>query len=855
MNDSTPSQLRRTDLGTAAGIPWTLTTAATELPEPWSDLTGSTLPATVPGEVYADLLAADRIPDPFDGDNESKLAWIGRTDWSYRATFPFDRAAEEGGRRHELVADGLDTVAVVRLNGTELGRIANQHRGYRFDVTDLLRDGDNELVIDFEAPVPAAARLEAELGERPRAYPHPYNAIRKAASNYGWDWGPDLAGVGIWRSIGIESWTQVRIASVRPLALVTDGGGRTLEAHVGLAWTGGATGSARLAAEIAGHRVELTVEPGQTSAVITVDVPDAELWWPAGYGDQTLHPVVITLGDHDQPRQRWHGRVGFRTVEVSTAPDRAGSEFVIIVNGVRVYAKGANWIPDDALFTRVTRESCRASIMDARDAGMNLIRVWGGGIYESEDFYDLCDELGLLVWQDFLFACGAYAEEEPLAGEVEAEAREAITRLSRHASLALWNGNNENIWGWVDWGWRSQLGDKTWGDGYYRELLPRLVAELDPRTPYSPGSPYSYADYHYPNDYRHGTTHIWDVWNRVDYAHYRDYPARFVSEFGFQGPPAWSTLTSVVHDHPLTPDSPQTLVHQKAADGNRKLELGLGDHLPKWSDEPFDADDWHWTTQLNQARAVAYGIAHFRSLYPLNTGTVVWQLNDQWPVISWAAVDSTGIRKPLWHALKAVYADRFVTVQPRPAPPGPHDLSRRGEQTPAVIIHNDSDQPWSGALSITRRSTAIGSEILAEQTAAFEVEARGAVTVELPADVLAAGDPSTEFVVIETPDAAAAYWYFVEDTGLRVHSPADAITVTVTGEGSTQRVTVTAEALIKDLALFPDRLDPAARVDSGLVTLLAGQSHTFVITAPAPLDEAALTTLPVLRSVNDLITR
>ncbi len=854
MSDPTPSQLRRTDLGTAAGIPWTLTTATAGLPEPWSGLTGSTMPATVPGEVYGDLLAAGHIPDPFDGDNESRLAWIGRTDWTYRATFPFDRAAEPDGRRHELVADGLDTVATVRLNGTELGRTANQHRAHRFDVTDLLRDGDNEVVIDFEAPVGAAHRLQAELGERPRAYPHPYNAIRKAASAYGWDWGPDLAGVGVWRSIGIESWSEVRIAAVRPLALVTESGG-LLQAHVDLAWAEGATQPSRLVAEISGRRVEATVAPGQTSVMITVEVADAELWWPVGYGDQALYPVVITLGDDDRPRQQWRGRIGFRTVEVSTAPDRAGSEFVILVNGVRVFVKGANWIPDDALITRVTRESCRNSIMDARDAGMNLLRVWGGGFYESDDFYDLCDELGLLVWQDFLFACAAYAEEEPLASEVEAEAREAITRLSRHASLALWNGNNENIWAWVDWGWRSELGDKTWGDGYYSDLLPGLVAELDPRTPYSPGSPFSYAKYHYPNDYRHGTTHIWDVWNRVDYVHYRDYPARFVSEFGFQGPPAWSTLTSVVHDQPLTPDSPQTLVHQKAGDGNLKLELGLGDHLPPWRDEPFAADDWHWTTQLNQARAVAYGIAHFRSLHPLNAGTVIWQLNDQWPVISWAAVDSTGIRKPLWHALKAVYADRFLTVQPRPAPRGPHDLSPVGDQDPAVIIHNDTDQAWSSDLLITRRSTGIGSEILAEQTTPFEVAARSAITIELTADLLTAGDPSTEFLLVESPGAPSAYWYFVEDTGLRVHSPADAATVTVTSDGSTQRVRVSAEALIKDLALFPDRLDPAARVDSGLITLIAGQSHTFVITSPAPLDEVALTAEPVLRSVNDLIAR
>ncbi|GAB3745286.1 glycoside hydrolase family 2 protein [Microlunatus parietis] len=851
--------LTRTDLGSAAGIAWTLSTPAAELPAPWSGLAGATTPATVPGEVYADLLTAGLIPDPFDGDNEAKLAWIGRTDWSYRATFSFQRTLSSSkGDRHDLVTDGLDTVATITLNGTEVGRTANQHRGYRFDVTSLLVDGDNELVIDFEGPATAARRLEAELGDpRPASYAHPYNAIRKAASTYGWDWGPDLAGAGIWRPIGIESWSTARIAAVRPLAAPSPDGGGVLTAHVDLEWAAGATEPTKISVEIGGHRAEQDVAPGTASAVIMVEVPDAELWWPVGYGEQPLYPVTVTLGSAPSTGSgidTWRGRVGFRTVEISTAPDRAGSEFVILVNGRRMFVKGANWIPDDALITRTSRETYLNSIMDARDSGMNLLRVWGGGFYESEDFYDLCDELGILVWQDFLFACAAYAEEEPLASEVEAEARQAITRLSRHASLAVWNGNNENLWGYVDWGWKAKLGDLTWGDGYYSDLLPALVAELDPRTPYTAGSPSSPPKYHYPNDYRHGTMHIWDVWNRVDYAHYRDYPARFVAEFGFQGPPAWSTLTSVVHDQPLDPFGPQMLVHQKAGDGNLKLQLGLGDHLPMWSTEPFHADDWHWTTQLNQARAVGYGIAHFRSLHPLNSGTVVWQLNDQWPVISWAAVDSTGIRKPLWYALKAVYADRLITVQPRPASNGPFDLQPIEGQAPAVIIHNDSDEPWSGTLSITRRSTGLGSETLAEQEVTFEAAPRSAVTIEPAPELITPEDPTAEFLALVAEGAADAYWYFVEDTSLRVHPQDDAATVTVVGDGGVQRVTVRAEALIKDLAIFPDRLDPAARVDSGLITLTAGQSHTFVITAPAPLDEAALTTRPVLRSVNDLIT-
>ena len=656
---SLTAALRRTSLDTvdsSAGVSWHLT-PLTEVPVDWSPVADSPVPATVPGEVYADLLAARLIPDPFDGDNEDRLHWIGSTDWSYRTEFDFEPGTDQ---RHDLVFGGLDTIATVLLNGTEIGRTANQHRSYRFDVTTLLATGLNDLEVRFEGPVTAAQRLSTELGERPRAYDHPFNAIRKMAAGYGWDWGPDLAGVGIWRSVGIESWSGVRLGSVRPLALVEGTAGR-LETHVELEWADATGESVEVAVTLGDRTVTAEAEPGQSEVVLELTVPDVELWWPRGYGAQTRYDVTVEVAD-----QSFHAAVGFRTAELSTTPDAYGTGFSVVINDTPIYVRGFNWIPDDALLTRLTPDSYRTSIDEAVAAGANLLRIWGGGIYESDDFYDVCDELGILVWQDFLFACAAYSEDEPLRSEVVAEAREAVTRLASRPSLVVWNGNNENIWGYVEWGWRQQLAGRSWGDGYYTELLPSIVAELDPRTPYSPGSPFSYADYHHPNDFRSGTMHIWDVWNQLDYTHYRDYPARFVSEFGFQGPAAWSTLFSVVHDQPADPYGTQMLVHQKAHEGNLKLERGLGDHLPAWgSDGVADMDDWHWLTSLNQARAVAYGIEHFRSLYPRNTGAIVWQLNDNWPVVSWAAVDYAGIRKPLWHALKRVYADRLLTFQPR----------------------------------------------------------------------------------------------------------------------------------------------------------------------------------------------
>ncbi len=253
----------------------------------------------------------------------------------------------------------------------------------------------------------------------------------------------------------------------------------------------------------------------------------------------------------------------------------------------------------------------------------------------------------------------------------------------------MWNGNNENLWGHEDWGWKAELGDLTWGRGYYLDVLPRLLARLDPTRPYSPGSPWSFDESRHPNDPDHGTMHVWDVWNREDYTVYRDYRPRFVSEFGYQGPPSWATLTRSLHDEDLGPDSPGMRAHQKAEGGDLKLARGIAPHLPVPADPVADIEDWHWAMQLQQAHAVAFGIEHFRSWHPRCAGTVVWQLNDCWPVTSWAAVDGDGRRKPLWFALRQAYADRVLTIQPR-------------DGGLALVAGNDTDERW------TVRSTCAG---------------------------------------------------------------------------------------------------------------------------------------------------
>jgi beta-mannosidase len=785
------------------------------------------VPATVPGCVHTDLLAAGAIDDPFLDDNETRVAWIGHTGWAYETVFDADGAAD--AERVDLVAAGLDTVATVSLNGVEVARTANMHRGYRFDVRGLVRPAGNRLRVEFESAYAYAHRVREAVGERPAAYDQPYPYLRKMASNFGWDWGPTLVTAGIWQPIGLAAWSVARLAQVRPVVTVDGDTGR-VRVHVRVERAGEAALSA--SATVADRTATAEIPPGATAAEVTLDVPYAKLWWPRGYGEPHRYDLSVTLrGPDGAALDTWRRRIGFRTVDLDTGQDADGTRFVLRVNDTPVYVRGVNWIPDDAFVTRVDRARYAERLWQACAAGVNYLRVWGGGRYESGDFYDLADELGLLVSQDFLFACAAYPQEEPLAAEVAAEAREQVVRLMAHPSLVLWIGNNENIWGWHDWGWAAKLGERTWGEGYYLDLLPSIVGELDPTRPYWPSSPYSGTPDRHPNDPAHGTTHIWDVWNTHDYRHYRAYRPRFVAEFGFQAPPAYATLRRAVSDEPLAPDSPGLSHHQKAADGNGKLARGLAGHFPP----PQGFDDWHWATQLNQARAVAFGIAYFRSLRPLCAGTVLWQLNDDWPVTSWSAVDGDGRRKPMWYALRRVYADRLLTIQPLDGGLG-------------VVAVNDGGGAWRAEFDVVRLS--FTGEPRAKTTIGVQVAPGGAVTVPLPPEVAGTDDPAAELIVADS-GAGRALWFFAEDVDLAY--PAARFDVAVRPVTSGLAVDVTARSLLRDVTLFPDRLDPDATVDEQLVTLLPGETTTFTVDTTRPLDRAALAAPPVLRCANDLV--
>lgn len=755
------------------------------------------LPAVVPGCVHTDLLAAGVIPDPFLGRDESEVAWVGRREWVYETQLP-DGAS--GHEQSDLVFEGLDTAAEILVDGRLLGRVRNMHRSYRFDVTGA----SGPLTVRFRSAYAEAEAVRGRLGERPAAYAEPYQYVRKMACSFGWDWGPTLVTAGIWRPVRLERWSTARIARVRPLVTVEQGTG-VVELHVEVERTR-VEAALTLEARVGDRRVRCEV--AGTGGVVRVEVPGAELWWPRGYGEQPLYDVELTLHHGNAPLDVWRRRVGFRTVGLDTSADAHGTGFTLVVNGERLFARGVNWIPDDVFPSRITRERYRERLRQAAAAGVDLVRVWGGGIYESEDFYAACDELGLLVWQDFPFACAAYPEEQPLRGEVEAEARENVVRLMPHPSLVLWNGNNENLWGFRDWGWEERLAGDSWGEGYYLGLLPRVVAELDPTRPYTAGSPWSGSWQRHPNDPAHGTHHSWEVWNREDYAAYRSEVPRFVAEFGWQAPPAYATLRRALPGETLAADSPGMLHHQKAEDGNGKLRRGLERHFPF---PEGDFDRWHYLTQVNQARAVAAGIEHWRSHWPVCAGTVVWQLNDCWPVTSWAAIDGDGREKPLYHELRRLYADRLLTLR-----------VRDGDLVLAAV--NQSGEPWEGAVSL-RRMSVEGDELGATEVR-LTAAARTVAEVRVPVELEPVG--AKEFLVADVEagagrhtDRLRAVHFPVPDREIPYPRPEFEVAVVPGG------VEVSARTLVRDLLLQADRLAPGARADRGLVTLLPGERVTI----------------------------
>ena len=830
---------------TPSGEAWSL------VPEAVRPRVSAGIPARVPGVVHTDLMAAGLLADPYVALNEAEQHWVGAQTWTYTCVFGLgEDSAELEADNVDLLCDGLDTVAEVLVNGLPVGRSVNMHRRNVFPVRPLLRVGLNQIEVVFSPALDYVAQMKELLGERPHVEHDDYNLIRKMACNFGWDWGPRLITAGIWRPISLHCWNHARVLDVAVHATATRNdagqwvGHLNVQAHL--------TGELRFGAltvNVTGHEASATLGvPAADWTEASLDITGIEPWWPHSLGDQPLYDIEIVFHNDMAVLDRLTRRTGFRSTVLDTTPDADGNgaTFGLAINGEQLFVRGANWIPDDCFVTRVTPERYRERVQQAKDAGIDLLRIWGGGIYESKDFYDACDELGVLVWQDFCLACAAYPEEEPFWSEFEAEARDNVMRLSAHPSLVIWNGNNENIWGHDEWHWQTRPGgDKTWGAGYYYELFPKVLAELDTSRPYWHGSPSSGTPKIRPNDPNYGCMHIWDVWNERDYTGYDDYSPRFVSEFGYQGPATFATWAGAVESADRAAGSAVLLSHQKAQGGNDKLNAGIRGHLPVPGEGAADFDDWLYAMQLQQARAVRYGVERWRSLRGRCLGSIVWQLNDCWPVTSWAALDlgtdSSGApvarRKLLWYGMRSAYADHLITLQ------------RDGEGWRLALV-NDGTQPWAAEGRVEVRS--LDGDVLWTYRVARQVPVRDRVDVSvIPAAI---DRPAGELALVVSMAGAERYVkLLVEDVDANLPPAAFDATVEPTPTGAA--VTVTAHTFLRSLCIFPDRIAENAEADSAMIDLFPGESHTFAIAGDfAGADLDALIGYPVLRSLTDSLT-
>ncbi len=806
-------------------------------------------PARVPGSVQQDLIAAGRVPDPFKGINEAPIQWAGLTNWQFRRVIDVTPAML--ARDHvELVFDGLDTFATVTLNGVQLLTADNAHRRWRVDAKAALKAGRNELVVRFASPIrtlqpmvlaepnPLPGEYDSAFGDEPKGkQTSPY--IRKPKYQYSWDWGPRLVNIGLWRPARLEAWDDARIDGFR----VDQEAVNDAEARLVARWriVAGGPANVTVRARVTGpdgrqvevHRAaSLVVGENWISAPLAIAKP--QRWWPVGYGPQPLYTVEATLDVGGEASDRVAQRIGLRTTELI----RKDGSFGFRINGVPIFAKGANLIPFDSFPARVPEAQVRQILESARDANMNMIRVWGGGYYLDDAFYALADEMGLMIWQDFMFGGSITPPDAAFRDNVRAEAEEQVERLQPHPSIVGWTGGNEVLSGWENWSDRKAFKKRIGADAQERigagmavlfdRVLRDAVLTRAPGTTYWPGSPST--DYEGPVDTdEDGDRHFWDVWSgSKPVERYLDSCPRFMSEYGFQGMPDLSTIRGFAGKGPLALDSPVLKAHQKflAGEGNARLQLYLDQRLRK----PKDFADLVYLTQVNQAQAIEMAARHHRACRPVTLGSLYWQLNDVWPGITWASVDHGGQWKLLHYAARRFFAPQAIVAE-------------RKDGATRIALVSDATTPIAAEWRI-RAFDMTGKPLGAKgaQVTLAPLGAQEAASIA-DAELFAGADPSASYAVAELlVDGRSVSRVIVERAQPKdMAYPVPGLTARWEGK----RVTVTASALAR--AVMLDFGDIAAQPSDDGFDLLPGESVTVDVRSDA--SAAALRRALTLRTL------
>ena len=651
----------------------------------------------IPGSVYSFLLDAGKMENPHVGENELSALALMEEDYSFETTF--DTGEKILAQEHQaIVFDGIDTLAEVSLNGTVLGRADNFFRRWEWDVTGLLQESGNVLRVDLDSPLRYIREKDAEQhfgGSRHAMKGFPQ--IRKPHCMFGWDWGPRLPDAGIWKDVTLIGFGKARLEDVSIEQDHSDGVSVTVTAKA----SGGEL------------EISLTTPEGEVFSLengTPYKVKNPQLWWPNGLGDQPLYTVTVQLKENGELLEESKKRIGLRTLTIHREKDEWGESFAHEVNGIRFFGMGANYIPEDNVVSRITPERTRRLLEDSKACHFNVIRVWGGGWYPNDFFYDLCDELGLVVWQDMMYACANYNLTDEFEESITAETVENVRRIRHHACLGLWCGNNEMEWLANDKKYDGNDMTKAYYIRMFEQIIPKILKKEDPHTYYWPSSPSSGGSFDEPNSPYRGDVHNWEVWHSgVPFSEYRKYCFRYLSEFGFQSFPCLQTVAGFAEKKDWNVFSRVMERHQRNEGANGKILQ----YLSMTYLYPSTFENLLYASQLLQADAIRYGVEHFRRNRGQCMGAIYWQLNDIWPVASWASLDYHGRWKALHYVARRFFAPIMLSCKEECEVTTKTSIVMESDKdinTAQLCVANETKQDFTGTVSWSLRDA--GSRVI-----------------------------------------------------------------------------------------------------------------------------------------------
>ena len=790
------------------------------------------LPATVPGTVHQDLIDNDKLINPFFGMNEEKVQWVEKEDWQYKTTFTLTK--DQLARQAALLNfEGLDTYADIYLNGSLLERTDNMFVGYELPVKDVLREGENRLQVYFHSPIKMGLpQWETDGFEYPADNDHSKTRVsiysRKAPYSYGWDWGIRLATSGIWRPVTLELYDAARIedyfvhqvsvtkelAKVNNILEVKSVAQAPQQAEVVLTY------SYKNGAKVTEQK-NVTLQPGCNKVSMPVEIANPTLWMPNGWGEAALYDFEMTVKVDGKAVASEKKRVGLRNIKVVMEDDKDGKSFYFMVNGEPVFAKGSNLIPDDALLPNITTERYYQLVKDAKDANHNMIRVWGGGIYEDDRLYDAADEMGILIWQDFIFACTTYPSDPTFLRRVAQEAEYNIKRLRSHACLAMWCGNNEIYEGMRYWGWDKKYENPAiWNEmkeGYnklFHQLLPAIVKEYDADRFYMHGSPYE-ANWGRPHSWKIADSHNWGTWyGQKPFESFDNEIPRFMSEYGFQAFPEMKTIATFAEPKDYALESDVMNAHQKASIGNYLIKKTMA----LYYDVPEDFEELVYKGLVLQGFGIRHGIEAHRRNRPYCMGTLYWQLNDSWPVVSWSSIDYYGNWKAMHYQSKRAFAPVLLNA------------FKEGDQLCIYTLSDELKEHKNATLQL--KVMDFNGKVLNKKEVKGEVPANASVVFHKEAyDGLATNPTNTLLLMTlknqkgEVLSEEIYYFNYPKDQEL----PVAKVSYKVKQMDGKCEVTLSSKQLARDI--FVEIPFQGARFSDNFFDLLPGQTKKIVITS------------------------